>query len=78
MLLDITKPINSSPSMENYQTNSILSTSSDPYQNPFQLMHIKPVLQDLPKKNKNSTSMLPMHCRWLHNAFQQQRRIWKT
>ena len=52
MLLDITKPINSSPSMENYQTNSILSTSSDPYQNPFQLMHIKPVLQDLPKKTK--------------------------
>jgi len=55
MLLDITKAINSSPNMENYQTNSILSTSSDPYQNPFQLMNINPVFQNFPKKTKNQS-----------------------
>ena len=52
MLLEIIKPINSSPNMENYQTNSILSTSSDPYQNPFHLMNVKSALPVFPKKTK--------------------------
>ena len=52
MLLDIIKPINSSSNIENSQTNSILSTSSDPYQNSLQLMNTNPVLPDFPKKTK--------------------------
>ena len=52
MILDITKPINSIPNIENYQMNSNLSTSSDPSQNPLQLMNINPVFPEFQKKQK--------------------------
>ena len=70
MLLDIIKPINSSPNMENYQTNSVLSTSSDPYQNPFQLIKVKPVIPDFPKKTKIQSVCYPCNaddCTMLFN-----------
>ena len=60
MLLDITKTINSSPKLENnYQTNSLLSTSSDPYQNPLQLMNINPLFPEFPKKTKIQSLCFP-------------------
>ena len=59
MLLDITKTINSSPKIENYQTNSQLSTSSDPYQNPLQLMNINPLFHEFQKKTKNQSLCYP-------------------
>ena len=60
MLLDITKTINSSPKIENnYQTNSLLSTSSDPYHNPFQLMNINPLFPEFPKKTKIQSLCYP-------------------
>ena len=60
MLLDITKTINSSPKIENsYQTNSLLSTSSDPYQNPLQLMNINPLFPEFVKKVKVQSLCYP-------------------
>ena len=60
MLLDITKTINSSPKIENsYQTNSLLSTSSDPYQNPLQLMNINRLFPEFQKKVKVQSLCYP-------------------
>ena len=59
MLLDITKTINSSPKIENYQTNSQLSTSSDPYHNPLQLININPLFHEFQKKTKNHSLCYP-------------------
>jgi hypothetical protein len=70
MLLEIIKPINSSLNMESYQTNSILSTSSDPYQNPFHLMNVNSVLPAFPKKTKIQPVCYPCHaddCTMLFN-----------
>jgi hypothetical protein len=60
MLLELPKTINSSPKIENnYQTNSLLSTSSDPFQNPLQLMNINPLFPEFPKKTKIQTLCYP-------------------
>ena len=59
MLLEITKPVNSSPKIESYQTTSLLSTSSDPYHNPLQLMNLNPLFPELPRKTKIQHACYP-------------------